>query len=89
MISCQDLAVNSKFRRLYLLRQPPSRGQVLGLATEAMTKPEETIWRVRGPPEELFPLDLDDAGLAVVFDAVDEEPSEPFFDELPADDWAA
>ena len=61
----------------------------LGLATEASTKPEESIWRVRGPPDELFPGDLDDAGLPVEVDGVDEEPGEPFFDELPVDDWAA
>ena len=61
----------------------------LGLATEALTKPEESIWRVRGPPDELFPADLDDAGLAVALAGVDEEPGEPFFDDLPADDWAA
>ena len=61
----------------------------LGLATEASTKPEESIWRVRGPPDELFPGDLDDAGLPVEVGGVDEEPGEPFFDELPAEDWAA
>ena len=60
----------------------------LGLATEALTKPEETIWRACGPPGELFPLDLDDAELRVELNAVDEDLSEPFFDELPAQDWA-
>ena len=59
----------------------------LGLATEALTEPEESVWRVRGPPDELFPPDLDDAGLPVEPDAVDEELSEPFVDELPGDDW--
>jgi hypothetical protein len=44
---------------------------------------------VRGPPDELFPPDLDEAGLPGELDAVDEDLSEPFFDELPADDWAA
>jgi hypothetical protein len=44
---------------------------------------------VRGPAEELFPPDLDDAGLPVDLDAVDEDLSEPFFDELPAHDCAA
>ena len=38
---------------------------------------------------ELFPGDLDDAGLPVEVDGVDEEPGDPFFDELPVDDWAA
>ncbi len=61
----------------------------LRLATEALTKPEDPIWRVRGPAEELFPPDLDDAGLPVDLDAVDEDLSEPFFDELPAHDCAA
>ena len=61
----------------------------LGLATEALAKPEEPIWRVRGPPGAMFPPDLDEAGLAVELDAVDEDLSEPFFDELPGQDWAA
>ncbi len=41
------------------------------------------------PPDELFPPDVDDAGLPVELDAVDEDPGEPFFDELPVDDWTA
>ena len=61
----------------------------LGLATEALTKPDDPVWRVRGPPEDMFPLDLDDAGLSVELDVVDEDPGEPFFDVLPAEDWAA
>ncbi len=61
----------------------------LGLATEALTKPEDPVCRVRGPPDALFPPDLDDAGLPVEVDGVDEEPGDPFFDELPVDDWAA
>lgn len=66
----------------------------LGLATEALTKPEDPVWlpkesTLRGPPHERFPGDLDDAGLPVEVDGVDEEPGEPFIDELPADDWAA
>ena len=75
-----------------LLDQPPVIKKILrhlGLATQALTKPEDPVWRVRGPPDELFPLDLDGAGLPVEPDAVDEDLSEPFFDELPADDWAA
>ena len=44
---------------------------------------------LRGPPDELFPADLDDAGLPVEVDGCDEEPGDPFFDELPADDCAA
>lgn len=66
-----------------------SRGQVLGLATEALTKPEDPVWRVRGPPDELFPPDVVEAGLSVELDAVDEDPGEPVFHELPAHDWAA
>jgi len=61
----------------------------LGLATEVLTQPEDPIWRVRGPPQALFPPDLDDAGLPVELDTVDEDPDEPFFDELPDQDWAA
>ena len=61
----------------------------LGLATEALTKPEDPVWRVRGPPHELFPGDLDDAGLPVEVDGGYDEPVEPFFAELPAADWAA
>jgi hypothetical protein len=75
-------------------RTPVATGEVLGLATEALTKPEESIWLPKkstpqGPPDELFPGDLDDAGLPVEEDGVEEEPGEPFFDELPVDDWAA
>ena len=59
-----------------------------------MTKPEDPIWlpkksTPRGPPEELFPLNLGDAGLPVGLDAVDEDPGEPLFDGLPDDDWTA
>ena len=66
----------------------------LGLATEPLKKPEDPVWlpkksTLRGPPDELFPPDLDDAGLPVEVDGVDEEPGEPFFDQLPAEDWAA
>ena len=75
-----------------LIDQPPEVKRILahvGLGTEALTKPGESIWRVTGPPDELFPLDLDEAGLPVELDAVDEDPGEPFFDVLPAEDWAA
>ncbi len=75
-----------------LIDQPPVVKKILahlGLATEALTKPEDPIWRVRGPPDELFPLDLDEAGLPVELSAIEEDPGEPFFDELPVDDWAA
>ena len=44
---------------------------------------------LRGLPDELFPPDLDEAGLTVELDAIDDDPGEPFFDELPADGWAA
>ena len=44
---------------------------------------------LRGLPEALFPADLNDAGLSVEVDGVDEESGEPFFDELPAEDLAA
>ena len=54
-----------------LIDQPPAIKKVLahlGLATEALTKPEDPVWLPKkstpgGPPEGLFPLDLDDAGL--------------------------
>jgi hypothetical protein len=61
----------------------------LGLATEALTRPEDPVWRVRGPPDALFPGVLDDAGLPLEMDGVDAEPGEPFFGGLAADDWAA
>jgi hypothetical protein len=81
-----------KRKLVALIDQPPVIKKILahlGLATEALTKPEDPVWRVRGPPDELFPPDIDEAGLPVELDAVDEDPGEPFFDELPADDWAA
>lgn len=37
----------------------------------------------KGPPEEMFPPELDDAGLPVELDTVDEDLSEPFFDGCP------
>ena len=66
----------------------------LGVASEALTKPEDPVWlpkksTLRGPPDELFAADLDDAGLPGEMDGVDDEPGEPWFDELPADEWAA
>ncbi len=80
-----------------LIHQPPVIKKIrahLGLATEALTKHEDPVWlpkksTLRGPPDEMFPPDLDDAGLSVELDAADEDLSEPFFDELPAEDWAA
>ena len=43
---------------------------------------------LRGPPEELFPADLDDAGLPVEVDRGDGEPGEAYRDELRVGDWA-
>ena len=34
----------------------------LGLPTEVVLKKSEPVWRVRGPPEELFPEGIDDTG---------------------------
>ena len=87
----------SRRRLVAVIDQPSVVKKILahlGLATEALTKPEDPVWlpkesTLRGPPDELFPGDLDDAGLAVEVDGVDEEPGEPYFDELPADEWAS
>ncbi len=84
-------------RLVAVIDQPTAIKKILshlGLATEAFTKPEDPIWlpkksTLRGPPDALFSPDVDEAGLPVELDAVDEDLSEPFFDELPADDWAA
>lgn len=51
----------------------------LGLATEALTKPEDPAQlpkksTLREPHEEPFAADLDDAGLPVEVNGVDEEP---------------
>jgi hypothetical protein len=43
---------------------------------------------MRGPPEEIFPVNRDNAGLPVELEAVAEDRCEPSLDELPADDWA-
>ena len=48
-----------------LIDQPPVIKKILahlGLATEALTKPEDPVWQpkkstLRGPPDELFPPD--------------------------------
>ena len=42
-----------------------------------------------GPPDELFPANLNDAGLPVEVDGDDEEPGEPLFDQLAVEDWPA
>ena len=81
----------SRRRLVAVIDQPPVVRRILaqlGLATEGLTKPEESIWRVRGPPVEMFPPALHDAGLPVKLEAVDEDPGVPFFDDLPVDDWA-
>jgi hypothetical protein len=57
-----------------------------------LTTPEDPARRpktstLREPPDEPFPPDLDEAGLAVEVAGVDEEPGDPFFDELHADEW--
>ncbi len=54
----------------------------VGLGYEALTRPQDPGWlpkesTLREPPEELFPGDLDDAGLSVEVDGGDEEPGEP------------
>ena len=59
-----------------------------------LIKTADSVWlpkksTLRGLPDALFPADFDDAGLSVEVDGVDEESGEPFFDELPAEDWTA
>ena len=91
-IDTLQCACGGRRKLVALIDQPPVVKKILahlGLATEALTKPDDPVWRVRGPPEDMFPLDLDDAGLSVELDVVDEDPGEPFFDVLPAEDWAA
>ena len=34
----------------------------LGLPTEVVLKETQPVWRVRGPPEQLFPEDVDETG---------------------------
>ena len=75
-----------------VIDQPPEVKRILahvGLGTEALTKPGESIWRVTGLPEEMSPSELGDAGLRVGVDGADEELGVPLFDELPAEEWAA
>ena len=36
-----------------------------------------------------FPPAVDEAGLPAEVNAADEDPGEPYFGKLPADDWAA
>ena len=91
-IDTLQCACGGRRKLVALIDQPPVVKKILahlGLATEALTKPEDPVWRVRGPPDELFPPDVDEAGLPVEVDGGDDEPCEPFFDELPADDWPA
>ena len=80
-----------------LIDQPPVIKKNLahvGLATKALTEPEDPVWlpkkaTLRGPPDELFPPGLDEAGLPVELEAIDPDPDARFFDDLPADKWAA
>lgn len=58
----------------------------LGLPTEIVLRETQAVWRVRGPPSELFPEDVDETGQDL---AVDEDFGVDFVDELPADDVAA
>ena len=58
----------------------------LGLPTDVVLKETQPVWRVRGPPEELFPEGVDETGQDL---AVDEDFGMDFVDELPVDDWAA
>lgn len=58
----------------------------LGLPTDVVLKETQPVWRVRGPPEELFPEGVDETGQDL---AVDDDFGMEFVDELPVDDWAA
>ena len=62
-----------------MLRKP--RAQRLGVVHAQVAQD--------GPPEELFPPAVDEAGLPAEVNAADEDPGEPYFGKLPADDWAA
>ena len=58
----------------------------LGLPTDVVLKETQPVWRVRGPPEQLFPEDVDETGQDL---AIDEDFGIDFVDELPVDEWAA
>ena len=58
----------------------------LGLPAEVVLKETQPVWRVRGPPGELFPDDVGETGQDL---AVDEDFGMEIADELPVDDWAA
>jgi len=58
----------------------------LGLPTDVVLKETQPVWRVRGPPGELFPTDVDETGQDL---APDDDFGMDFVDELPVDDWAA
>ena len=60
----------------------------MGLPTDVGIQETQPVWRVRGPPEELFPEGIDDTGQDLDV-AVDEEFGVDFVDDLPADDEAA
>jgi len=81
-------------RRLVALIERPAVVQKilnhLGLPTTILVKAEETVCQVRGPPDELFPPDLDDLGNAAEAEPdIDEDRGFDCVDELPGDDLAA
>jgi len=60
------------------------------LPTKVLIKAEETVCQVRGPPDELFPADLDDLGNAVQGEPdIDEDRGFDFAEERPDDELAA
>ncbi|MBI5609768.1 MAG: hypothetical protein HY902_12920 [Deltaproteobacteria bacterium] len=58
----------------------------LGLPSEVVLKEAQPVWRLRGPPGELFPEDVDETGHDL---AVDDDFGVDFPDELPVNDVAA
>ncbi len=58
----------------------------LGLPADVVLKETQPVWRVRGPPGQVFPEDVAETGQDL---AVDEDFGIDFVDELPLDDVAA
>jgi len=64
----------------------------LGLPTDVVLIETQPVWRVRGPPGELFPADVDETGQDLAPDddfGMAQAQNLVLVDELPVDDVAA
>ncbi len=64
----------------------------LGLPTDVVLTETQPVWRVRGPPSELFAEDVGETGQDLAVDddfGMAQTGNLARVDELPVDDWAS